>query len=254
MSIMRTSLAGAAVMAAVALSACGGSGGGQTTQGSQPAAATGTQTTGGATTPATTTAASSTPAAGATTTTTGTQTAAATGNNGGAAVGGAANQCKAADLALSYLGGQGATGHGELGFALKNTGSSACRTGGYPGIQFLSQAGAALPTTPQHTTDDFFGHLPLAPLTLQPGQTASFRLGVSHGGGTSSGCSTASGLQVIAPNDTATHEGPDPQRRVGMRHRHGVAATAGNLRVPGSHAGPSVSIRVISSAGTGREK
>jgi hypothetical protein len=205
MSIMRTSLAGAAILAAVALSACGGSAGGQTTQGSNlspPTHATGTQTTSSATTPATTTAATSTPAAGATTT--GTQTATATGNNGGAAVGGAANQCKAADLALSYLGGQGATGHGELGFALKNTGSSACSTGGYPGIQFLSQAGAALPTTPQHTTDDFFGHLPLAPLTLQPGQTASFRLGVSHGGGTSSGCSTASGLQVIAPNDTAT--------------------------------------------------
>jgi hypothetical protein len=33
----------------------------------------------------------------------------------------------------------------------------------------------------------------------------SFRLGVSHGGGgVSAGCTTAYGLQVIAPNDTAT--------------------------------------------------
>ena len=33
----------------------------------------------------------------------------------------------------------------------------------------------------------------------------SFRLGVSHGGGggASTGCATAYGLQVIAPNDTA---------------------------------------------------
>ena len=206
MSMMRISLAGAALVAAVALSACGGSGsggGGQTTQGknlSPPTPATGTQST----------ASSATGTATATTSATGTQTATATqtgtadANSGGASIAGASNQCKAAGLALSYLGGQGATGHGELGFALKNTGSGACSTGGYPGIQFLASDGSALTTTPQHTTDDFFGHLPLAPLTLQPGQTASFRLGVSHGGGSSAACSTADGLQVIAPNDTAT--------------------------------------------------
>jgi hypothetical protein len=206
MFVMRTSLAGAAVVVAVALSACGASGGGgQTTQGSQPAAATksatGTQTTGGATTSATPTTATSTG-----TTTTAAPTPTATANSGGAAVSGSpsSDECQAAGLALSYLGGQGATGHGELGFALKNTGSTACSTGGYPGIQFLAQDGSALPTTPQHTTDDFFGHLPLKPLTLQPGQTVSFRLGVSHGGGSSAPCSTADALQVIAPNDTAT--------------------------------------------------
>jgi Protein of unknown function (DUF4232) len=202
MWVMRTSLAGAAVLAAVALSACGGSGGGaQTTHGSQPAAATGSQPTTAGTTNTPTTATAPPTAA----TTTATQSATATANSGGAAIAGSfSDECKAAGLALSYLGGQGATGHGELGFALKNTGSSACRTGGYPGVQFLSQDGSALPTTPQHTTDDFFGHLTLAPLTLQPGQTASFRLGVSHGGGSSAPCSTAAGLQVIAPNDTAT--------------------------------------------------
>jgi hypothetical protein len=205
MWLMRTSLAGAAVVVAVALSGCGGSGGGQTSQGSQPAAATGpgSQTTTAATSTATTTgtAPAATTGASGTATQTGTQT----GNSGGAAVGGGtSSQCTAAGLSLSYLGGQGATGHGELGFALKNTGSSACATGGYPGIQFLAADGSALPTTPQHTTDDFFGHLPLAPLTLQPGQTASFRLGVSHGGGSSAACSTADALQVIAPNDTAT--------------------------------------------------
>jgi hypothetical protein len=196
---MRTSLAGAALVAAVALSACGGSGGGQTTQASQPAAATATHAATAATSTATATTAA--PSTGSTTAATQTGTA----NSGGAAVGaGGANQCVAAGLSLTYLGGQGATGHGELGFALKNTGSGACATGGYPGIQFLAKDGSALPTTPQHTTDDFFGHLPLQKLTLQPGQTASFRLGVSHGGGSSTGCTTADGLQVIAPNDTAT--------------------------------------------------
>jgi Protein of unknown function (DUF4232) len=208
MSVMRTSLAGAAVLAAVALSACGASGGGgQTTPGSQPAAATGSQTTSGATTSATQTPTAGTSTSGTPTATqSGAQTGTQTGNSGGAAVSGdsGSDQCKAAGLALSYLGGQGATGHAELGFALKNTGSAPCSTGGYPGIQFLSQGGSALPTTPQHTTDDFFGHLPLTPLTLQPGQTASFRLGVSHGGGSSAPCNTADALQVIAPNDTAT--------------------------------------------------
>jgi hypothetical protein len=118
-------------------------------------------------------------------------------------VGGPSARCRAAGLTLSYLGGQGATGHGELGFALHNTGS-ACSTGGYPGIQFLNQSGGPLPTTPQHTTDDFFGHVPLAVISVAAGESVSFRLGVSHGGGSSSGCVTAYGLQVIAPNDTAT--------------------------------------------------
>ena len=210
MTRMRTSLAGAAVLAAVALAACGGgSSGGQRTQASDqpaPAAATSTQATSTATTTTGTQTPTGSQTATGTQTATASQTGSATANSGGAAVDGGSGspQCTAASLALSFLGGQGATGHGELGFALKNTGSAACSTGGYPGIQFLSSTGASLPTTPQHTTDDFFGHLALQRLTLQPGQTASFRLGVSHGGGSSAPCSTAGGLQVIAPNDTAT--------------------------------------------------
>ena len=208
MWLMRISLIGAALMAAVALAACGASGGGQSTRASQAAATTGTQTTGSAAATAAQTQTTTTTTGTAATTTAARPTGTATANSGGAAVGAGTSQCVAAGLSLSYLGGQGATGHGELGFALKNTGSGACATGGYPGIQFLAKDGSALPTTPQHTTDDFFGHLPLQKLTLQPGQTASFRLGVSHGGGSSSGCTTADGLQVIAPNDTATLRAP----------------------------------------------
>jgi hypothetical protein len=203
MSMMRTSIAGAAVLAAVALSACGAHGAGTTSQGSQPAASTHSQTATSDTATATATATQT--GTGATTTTSQSATGTGTANSGGAALGSSSSdQCTAAGLALSYLGGQGATGHGELGFALKNTGSTACSTGGYPGIQFLAQDGSALPTTPQHTTNDFFGHLPLQQITLQPGQPASFRLGVSHGGGSSAACSTAAAVQVIAPNDTAT--------------------------------------------------
>jgi hypothetical protein len=114
--------------------------------------------------------------------------------------------CRAGNLALTFLGQQGAVGHGVVGFALRNTGSSSCHTFGYPGILWLSKSGAPLPTTAMRTTRDFFGPAPLASLTVAPGGTVSFRLGVTHistGGGTA-GCTTAAALQAIPPNDTST--------------------------------------------------
>ena len=112
--------------------------------------------------------------------------------------------CTAADLALSFLGGQGATGHGELGFELRNISSSTCHTYGYPGVQFLDRAGKALPTDSTRTTQDFFGSVPEKKLEVAPGQSVSFRLGVTHGAASPAGCTTAYGLQVIPPDDTAT--------------------------------------------------
>ena len=95
-------------------------------------------------------------------------------------------------------------GHGEIGFVLKNIGRVPCRTYGWPGIQFLGQAGNPLPTIPHHTTNDFFGSTPAMRLVIAPGGSASFRLDVGHGVATSNGCATAYALQVIPPNDTAT--------------------------------------------------
>jgi hypothetical protein len=112
--------------------------------------------------------------------------------------------CVAADLALTFIGQSGAAGHGELGFALKNTSQSSCHTYGYPGVLFLDSRGSGLTTIPDHTTSDFFGHAPETELTLSPGDEVSFRLGVTHGAVPGSVCSTAAGLQVIAPDDTAT--------------------------------------------------
>ena len=119
--------------------------------------------------------------------------------------------CVAADLGLSFLGGQGATGHGELGFALRNTTTASCRTYGYPGVQFLDRSGAPLPTDSTRTTEDFFGSTPVVALTVAPGASVSFRLGVTHGASSSAGCTTAYRLQVIPPNDTATLEVSIPQ-------------------------------------------
>jgi Protein of unknown function (DUF4232) len=119
--------------------------------------------------------------------------------------------CVAAGLALSFLGGQGATGHGELGYALKNIGTTSCRTYGFPGVLFLDRSGTALPTNSTRTTQDFFGTVPARPLVIAPGASASFRLGVTHGISSTVGCTTAYGLQVIPPNDTATLRVSMPQ-------------------------------------------
>ncbi len=121
--------------------------------------------------------------------------------------------CRAADLSLSFLGQQGATGKGELGFALKNVSSHSCNTIGYPGVLFLNKAGAGLTTIPTHTTHDFAGPVPVRALVVAAGSTVSFRLFVTHFGpsGTTTGCTTAYALQVIPPNDTATLKTTIPQ-------------------------------------------
>ena len=196
-------IVGALYMCSAVIGGCGGSG--SSSSSARPAAASSqapsTTTSTSSSALASTTTATST--ASAPTTSTSVSTTSGTGAGGASLAG--PGECRASGLALSYLGGQGATGHGELGFALRNTTQSSCRTGGYPGIQFLDRSGGALPTTPTtHTTSDFFGTLPLAPLTVAPGASFSFRLGVSHGGGSGAGCTTAYGLQVIPPNDTAT--------------------------------------------------
>lgn len=116
------------------------------------------------------------------------------------------NICRASGLHLSFLGGNAATGHGLIGFTLRNVGTSSCHSYGYPGILFLGRSGNALPTTTVRTTHDFFGTAPLRLITLAPGHTMSFRIGVTHfgPGGSNNGCTTAYGLQVIPPNDTST--------------------------------------------------
>jgi hypothetical protein len=107
-------------------------------------------------------------------------------------------------MSISYLGSQGAAGHGLLGFALRNTGTATCSTIGYPGIQFLDGAGKPLPTIPTHAIQDYFGRAPKTLLTVAPGATVSFRVGVTHVAASASSCTTAAALQVIPPNDTAS--------------------------------------------------
>jgi hypothetical protein len=118
--------------------------------------------------------------------------------------GGSTPACTAAMLRLGYLGGRGATGHGELGFSLTNATAYGCHTYGFPGVELLSGSGAPLPTDSTRTTEDFFGATPEAALSVAPGAVVSFRLVVAQGTGSSAGCATAAQLQVIPPDDTHT--------------------------------------------------
>jgi hypothetical protein len=175
-----------AVLATLLLAACGSS--------SKPAANSAPPTTNP---PPTTTPGSS---SSVTTATASTPTATTT------TTAGASTLCRASGLAISFLGQQGATGHGELGFAVRNTSSSSCHTFGYPGIQFLDGAGRALPTVSTRTTQDFFGNTSEERLVIAPGQSFSFRIGVTHSGsgGSNAGCTTAAAVGVIPPDDTFT--------------------------------------------------
>src|SRR5579863_1352861 len=112
------------------------------------------------------------------------------------------NACTASDLTPVYLGSNGAAGTIVLGFALKNTGSTTCHTYGWPGVQFLSSSGAALPTGSVRTTGDVVGSTPANTLTLAPGDEASFRMVTSDMGPNGSSCPTAADLQIYAPDDT----------------------------------------------------
>lgn len=179
----------AAMSSVILLAACGGSNNHSATVPVSPASSPTTTTATGATTPLTLTGTVTTTASSA----------------------GGPPRCRTADLALHFLGQEGATGHGELGFALRNISGHQCRTYGYPGILFLDKAGNALPTKPTHTTVDFFGNTSETELVVLPGAYVSFRLGVLHSAASPTGCTTAYGLQVIAPDDTHTTRTTIPQ-------------------------------------------
>ena len=112
--------------------------------------------------------------------------------------------CAASDLTPAFLGTNGAAGTIVLGFALKNTGSSACHTYGWPGVQFQTTSGADLPTNATRTSSDLLGSTPATILTLKPGQEASFRLITHDSAAGGRGCKNANQLQIFAPDDTVT--------------------------------------------------
>ena len=189
-----------ALLAALALAAagCGGSNTSATTSHKQSSTGQGQTST-----PATTTQASTT-----TTSTATTQTTTTTGNSGGVPV--SSSACTAADLTPAFLNSNGATGHIVSSFVLHNSSTQTCHTYGYPGIEFLAKSGAPITTDAIRTTTDFAGHIPETEITLKPGQEATFRIVTSDVASSQSACATAYGLQIIAPDDTATMKAPMP--------------------------------------------
>jgi hypothetical protein len=117
--------------------------------------------------------------------------------------GGGSGACSAHDLVARFIGQNGATGNTVLQLALRNTGTTPCHTYGYPGVAFLARSGAALATTPTHTTQDLLGSTRLAAVTVGPGQEMSFRMVAATDAPGGGSCPTAYGLQIIAPDDTA---------------------------------------------------
>lgn len=108
---------------------------------------------------------SSTPAGSATTT----QSAGAPG------VTSARADCAGSQLALSYAGTEGASGHLELTLALRNVSGHACLLRGYPAARLLDRAGHPLPLHVSRGHGFFPDTLP-APRTiaLKPGTTVHF--------------------------------------------------------------------------------
>ncbi len=183
------------LLLAAGVAACGGS---SPTAATTPANPTVTVTVTHPSPAATGTSASTTTTGG---TPTGTQTGPPTGT---ATTAGPA--CTAADLHPRFIGANGATGNVILDFALTNLGAGPCHTYGWPGVAFVTAAGGTIPLTPRRTTEDLLGSTPATALTLAPGQQVSFRIvaaDTNSAGGTA-GCHRAAGVDIIAPDDTAS--------------------------------------------------
>jgi hypothetical protein len=83
--------------------------------------------------------------------------------------------CAGSQLAVSYSGTEGATGHLELHVAVRNRSRSACLLRGYPGARLLDGAGRPLPLRVGRR-DGFFPDTQSKPraVALKPGASAHF--------------------------------------------------------------------------------
>jgi hypothetical protein len=83
--------------------------------------------------------------------------------------------CSPTQLRLRYVGTQGATGHLEVTLALRNASQRTCTLQGYPGARLLGAGGAPLPLKVKRG-GGFFpdSQRPARPVTLKPGGRARF--------------------------------------------------------------------------------
>ncbi len=226
----------AAVSLAVLAAACGSTSPGTTTRTltvvrTVTTTVTAAATTTAATTTATTTAATTTAATTTAATTPATTTAPSTTSTAA----GTSVACTAATLEASFLGSNAATGTVVLSFSLRNSSERPCHTYGFPGVAFVSTAGAPISTTVSHTTQDLLGSTPELELVLAPGDQASFRMVTTDtgAGGGDSGCDHVSGVQIIAPDDTVPMRVSLPSGAVECGRTGVSPLLAGSNAVPG---------------------
>jgi hypothetical protein len=89
----------------------------------------------------------------------------------------AVTACRGSQVALSYAGTEGATGHLEVTLAIRNLSARTCRMHGYPGARLLDRTGHSLPLRISRG-HGFFPDTLAAPttVTLAPRATAHFGL------------------------------------------------------------------------------
>jgi hypothetical protein len=108
--------------------------------------------------------------------------------------------CRTADLRVSFLFGQGATGHEIYVFRVRNVSGRTCHTFGFFGVRLLGRHGHALPTDSRRVTHDWFGAQPKRRVTLEPKGRGSFRITTMIGAARH--CVDAWRVRLIAPDDT----------------------------------------------------
>jgi hypothetical protein len=145
----------------------------------------------------------------------------------------AGEPCTGSQLAPSYAGTEGATGHLELTIALRNVSDRACLVRGYPAARLLDRHGQPLPLRVSRG-NGFFPDTMSAPgsITLKPGASAHFGLSFVTNNEYAGAhvCRTAAAAASAAP-------GPAPQwRRVSLRSAPRISPCGDQLVVSPVHA------------------
>ena len=140
--------------------------------------------------------------------------------------------CTGGQLALSYSGTEGATGHLELHVAVRNRSRTACLLRGYPGARLLNDAGRPLPLRVGRR-DGFFPDTQAKPraVALKPGASAHFGISLVTNNEYKGArvCRTAAAAMVTAPGS------PSRWQRVSLRAGPRIAPCGNHVVVSPIH-------------------
>jgi hypothetical protein len=141
--------------------------------------------------------------------------------------------CRSGQLAATYAGTNGATGHMELTIALRNVSETACRLRGYPRAALLDPGGQRLPL---RVTDGsgFFPDSRAAPqpVVVAPGGRVHFGIGIvtNNEYAHARACHTAAAAMAAAPGAQMLW------RRVSLRRAPRISPCGNQLTISPVHA------------------